>query len=139
MTYNHIFLIFVQVRNINIGGNQMSVSYLNKEDFTTKVANVWNGGEWKYLGDKPAIIDFFATWCGPCKALSPILEEVADKYKDQIYVYKVDVDQQEELAALFNIRSVPSLLFIPMEGKPKMGRGVMPKSDLEYAIKSVLL
>ena len=130
----------------------MSVSYLNKEDFTTKVANVWNGGEWKYLGDKPAIIDFFATWCGPwaiidffatwcgpCKALSPILEEVADKYKDQIYVYKVDVDQQEELAALFNIRSVPSLLFIPMEGKPKMGRGVMPKSDLEYAIKSVLL
>lgn len=117
----------------------MSVSYLNKEDFTTKVANVWNGGEWKYLGDKPAIIDFFATWCGPCKALSPILEEVADKYKDQIYVYKVDVDQQEELAALFNIRSVPSLLFISMEGKPKMGRGVMPKSDLEYAIKSVLL
>ena len=117
----------------------MSVSYLNKEDFTTKVANVWNGGEWKYLGDKPAIIDFFATWCGPCKALSPILEEVADKYKDQIYVYKVDVDQQEELAALFNIRSVPSLLFNPMEGKPKMGRGVMPKSDLEYAIKSVLL
>lgn len=117
----------------------MSVSYLNKEDFTTKVANVWNGGEWKYLGDKPAIIDFFATWCGPCKALSPILEEVADKYKDQIYVYKVDVDQQEELAALFNIRSVPSLLFIPMEGKPKMGHGVMPKSDLEYAIKSVLL
>lgn len=139
MTYNYIFLTFVQVRNINIGGNKMSVSYLNKEDFTTKVANVWNGGEWKYLGDKPAIIDFFATWCGPCKALSPILEEVADKYKDQIYVYKVDVDQQEELAALFNIRSVPSLLFIPMEGKPKMGRGVMPKSDLEYAIKSVLL
>ena len=117
----------------------MSVSYLNKEDFTTKVANVWNGGEWKYLGDKPAIIDIFATWCGPCKALSPILEEVADKYKDQIYVYKVDVDQQEELAALFNIRSVPSLLFIPMEGKPKMERGVMSKSDLEYAIKSVLL
>ena len=117
----------------------MSVSYLNKEDFTTKIANVWNGGEWKYLGDKPAIIDFFATWCGPCKALSPILEEVADKYKDQIYVYKVDVDQQEELAALFNIRSVPSLLFIPMEGKPKMRRGVMPKSDLEYAIKSVRL
>ena len=117
----------------------MSVSYLNKEDFTTKVANVWNGGAWKYLGDKPAIIDFFATWCGPCKALSPILEEVADKYKNQIYVYKVDVDQQEELAALFNIRSVPSLLFIPMEGKPKMGRSVMPKSDLEYAIKSVLL
>ena len=110
----------------------MSVSYLNKEDFTTKVANVWNGGEWKYLGDKPAIIDFFATWCGPCKALSPILEEALDLAK---YI----VDQQEELAALFNIRSVPSLLFIPMEGKPKMGRGVMPKSDLEYAIKSVLL
>ena len=117
----------------------MSVTYLNKEDFTAKVANVWNGEEWKYLGDKPAIIDFFATWCGPCKALSPILDEVADKYKDQIYVYKVDVDQQEELSALFNIRTVPSLLFIPMEGKPKRGRGVMPKSDLEYAIKTVLL
>ena len=117
----------------------MSVTYLDKGDFAGKGANVWNGEEWRDLGDKAAIVDVLATWCGPCKALSPILDEVADKYKDQIYVYKVDVDQQEELSALFNIRTVPSLLFIPMEGKPKMGRGVMPKSDLEYAIKTVLL
>ncbi len=117
----------------------MAVKYLNKEDFSTKIANVLNGGEWKFLGDKPAIIDFFATWCGPCKALSPILEEVAEKYEGKVDVYKVDVDEQEELAELFNIRSVPTLLFIPMEGKPKMGRGVMPKSDLESAIKTVLL
>ena len=137
-----LMLAACETKAINNGKkeNKMKTIELTKADFLKKIVDYEkNPEEWIYLGDKPAIIDFFATWCGPCKALSPILEEVADKYKNQIYVYKVDVDQQEELAALFNIRSVPSLLFIPMEGKPKMGRGVMPKSDLEYAIKSVLL
>lgn len=119
---------------------KMGVIHLTKEEFTAKVSGVLNGGGWNYLGDKPAIIDFFATWCGPCQALGPIFEEVATgKYADQVYFYKVDVDQEEELAALFNIRSVPTLLFIPMEGKPKISVGVMGKSDMERAIKEVLL
>lgn len=117
----------------------MSVIHLTKEDFTNQVANVWGGKEWKYLGDKPAIIDFFATWCGPCLALAPTLEEIAEKFQEQIYVYKVDVDQEEDLAALFNIRAVPTLLFIPMNGKPKINAGAMSKSDLESAIKRVLI
>ncbi len=118
----------------------MGVIHLTKEEFTAKVSGVLNGGGWNYFGDKPAIIDFFATWCGPCRALGPIFEEVATgKYADQVYFYKVDVDQEEELAALFNIRSVPTLLFIPMEGKPKISVGVMGKSDMERAIKEVLL
>lgn len=118
----------------------MGVIHLTKDEFTAKVSHVLNGGGWNYLGDKPAIIDFFATWCGPCQTLGPIFEEVANgKYADQVYFYKVDVDEEEELAALFNIRSVPTLLFIPKEGKPKISVGVMGKSDMERAIKEVLL
>ncbi|HBK29255.1 MAG TPA: thiol reductase thioredoxin [Parabacteroides sp.] len=117
----------------------MSVIHLTKEGFTSRVADVWGGKEWRYLGDKPAIIDFFATWCGPCQALAPTLEEIAGKFKDQIYVYKVDVDEEGDLASLFNIRAVPTLLFVPMEGKPKIHAGAMSKSDLESAIKRVLI
>lgn len=116
----------------------MEIIHLTKEQFSEKVFNKLNGGDWNYLGDKPALIDFFATWCGPCKALSPVLESVAAKF-DQVYIYKVDVDQEPELANLFNIRSVPTLLFIPMEGKLKMHTGLISQSDLEYAIKHVLL
>ena len=113
---------------------------LNKAEFLKRVANYeTNPTEWKYLGDKPAIIDFYATWCGPCKRLSPMLEELQAEYGDQIVIYKVDVDKEQELAAVFGIRAMPTMLFIPMNGKPQMAQGAMGKEDFKRIIDSVLL
>lgn len=118
----------------------MKTIHLTKADFLKKVADYEkNPQEWKYLGDKPALIDFYATWCGPCKALSPVLEELAAEYGDQIYIYKVDTGEEQELAAVFGIRSVPSLLFIPREGQPQMALGAMPKAALKEHIDRILL
>jgi len=118
----------------------MKTIKLNKADFLTKVANYESTpNEWKYLGDKPAIIDFYADWCGPCRSIAPVLEELAEEYGDKIYIYKVDTEKEQELAALFGIRSIPSLLFIPMNGKPQMAMGALPKSELKKAIDEILL
>ena len=120
--------------------NTMKTIALTKADFLTKVANYeTNPTEWKYLGDKPALIDFYATWCGPCKALAPVLEELAKEYDGKIYIYKVDVDKEEELAATFGIRSIPTLLWIPKDGKPTVTQGAMPKTELKKMIDEVLL
>lgn len=114
--------------------------HLTKHDFLNKVVNYeGNPGSWNYLGDKPAIIDFYASWCGPCKMIAPILEELATEYEGKIYVYKVNTEEEEELAAAFNIRSIPTLLFVPMQGKPQMVQGALPKTSLKEAIQKVLL
>ena len=127
-------------RNNTKKENTMKTIHLTKADFLKKVAGCEkNPQEWKYLGDKPVIIDFYATWCGPCKALSPVLEELAAEYGDQIYIYKVDTGEEQELAAVFGIRSVPSLLFIPREGQPQMALGAMPKGALKEHIDRILL
>ena len=121
-------------------GNKMNTIELTKSDFLKKIVNYEkNPEEWIYLGDKPAIIDFYASWCGPCKMVAPILEELAAEYEGEIYVYKVNTEQEQELAALFNIRSIPSFLFIPMNDKPQMAMGAMPKSSFKEAIDGVLL
>lgn len=113
---------------------------MTKADFLKKVADYEkNSQEWKYLGDKPALIDFYASWCGPCKALAPVLEELAAEYGDQIYIYKINTEEEQELAAAFGIRSIPTLLFIPLEGKPQMAQGAMPKNSLKEAIDKVML
>jgi thioredoxin len=118
----------------------MKTIQLTKADFLKKVADYETSpGEWKYLGDKPAIIDFYADWCGPCKMVAPILEELAAEYEGKIDIYKVDTEQQQELAAAFGIRSIPSLLFIPMQGAPQMAHGAMPKTAFKEAIDTVLL
>lgn len=118
----------------------MKAMNLTKADFLNKVANYEaNPNEWKFLGERPAIIDFYATWCGPCKMLAPVLDELAAEYEGQIDIYKVNVEEEEELSALFGIRSVPSILFIPMEGQPQMAQGALPKPALKEAIHSVLL
>lgn len=114
--------------------------HLTKADFLKKVANYeQNPNEWKYLGDKPALIDFYASWCGPCKMIAPVLEELAKEYSGKIYIYKVNTEEEQELAAAFGIRSIPSLLFIPMNGKPQMAQGALPKAQLKEAIDEVLL
>ena len=116
------------------------VIHLTKAEFLAKVYNFEkNPEEWKYEGDKPCIVDFYATWCGPCKALAPVLEELAKEYDGKIYIYKVDVDKEEELAATFGIRSIPTLLWIPKDGKPTVTQGAMPKTELKKMIDEVLL
>lgn len=122
------------------GEDKMGTIKLTKADFLTKIHNYEKDMKtWKYLGDKPAVIDFYADWCGPCKQIAPILEELAVEYGDDIYIYKVDVDSEEELAAVFGIRSIPSMLFIPMEGEPQMATGAAPKTELKQTIDKVLL
>ncbi|WP_455674215.1 thioredoxin [Phocaeicola sp.] len=116
------------------------VVYLTKAEFLEKVYNFEkNPSEWKYEGDKPAIVDFYATWCGPCKMVAPILEELAKEYDGQIVIYKVDTEKESDLASVFGIRSIPSILFIPMEGKPEMAQGAMPKASFKKAIDEFLL
>lgn len=130
-----------EVNNQNEGKEKnMNVKEMDAEMFKQKVMDYEkNPKTWEFKGDKPAIIDFYATWCGPCKATAPVLEEVASEYAGKIDVYKVDVDKQRELAALFGIRSIPSILFIPKNGEPTMQSGAMNKPQFEEAIKSVLL
>lgn len=113
---------------------------LTKAEFLEKVVNFEaNPDEWIYLGDKPAIIDFYADWCGPCKMIAPILEELAEEYDGQIYIYKVDTEAEQQLAAEFGIRSIPSLLFVPMGEAPQMAQGALPKDAFKQAIEEVLL
>lgn len=117
----------------------MGTINLTKADFLKKVANYETSKEWKYLGDKPAIVDFYADWCGPCKMIAPILEELAKDYDGQIYIYKVNTDKEQELAGEFGIQSIPTLLFINSAGEQKVFRGAMPKADLRDKIDKVLL
>lgn len=95
--------------------------------------------DWNYKGTKPAIIDFYADWCGPCKAVAPVLEELSNEYKDEIVIYKVDTEVEQELSAMFGIRSIPSILFIPMTKQPMMQAGALPKNVLKDVIEKELL
>lgn len=98
---------------------------LTKEEFIKKVMNFEkNQTEWVYEGDKPCLIDFWADWCGPCKKAAPVLEELAKEYAGDIYIYKINTDEERELAGLFGIRNIPAFLFVPMEGKPQMTSGI---------------
>ncbi len=112
---------------------------LTYETFKTKVFDFEKNQEWKFEGDKPCLIDFWAAWCGPCRMIAPILEELSEEYKDQINIYKVDTEAEQELAAMFGIRSIPSLLFVPMNGKPQMAAGALPKHVLKEIIDKELL
>jgi len=119
---------------------KMGTIHLTKAEFLSKVANYEaNPTEWKYLGDKPCIIDFYASWCGPCKTIAPILEDLAKEYDGQIYIYKINTEEEQELAAAFGIRSIPSILFCPMTGAPQMAQGALPKDAFKQAITDVLL
>jgi len=119
---------------------EVKTIHLTKAEFLKKVVNYeTNSKEWKYLGDKPAIIDFYATWCGPCKTIAPALEQLAEEYDGLIYVYKVDTDKEQELSSAFGITSIPTLFFIPMGEAPQIAQGALPKAELKKIIDKVLL
>ncbi|NJO88023.1 MAG: thioredoxin [Chloroflexia bacterium] len=115
------------------------VVHLTTQEFKDKVFNYEVNKEWKYLGNKPAIIDFYADWCRPCKMVAPILDDLAKEYENDIVIYKVDTEAEQELAAVFGIRSIPSILFIPVEGQPQMAQGALPKESFKDAIRDILL
>lgn len=114
------------------------VEHLTKETFKEKVFDFENNKEWKFEGDKPCLIDFYADWCQPCKMVAPILEELSEEYDGKLDIYKVDTEAQQELAGMFGIQSIPSLLFVPVDGQPQMAQGALPKDTFERAIKEVL-
>lgn len=117
----------------------MATVKLTTEKFKTDIFDYTTEKEWNYKGNLPAIIDFYADWCGPCKMVAPILEELSKEYKDKLVIYKVDTEVEQELAAVFRIMSIPSILFIPAEGQPMMQKGALPKQILKRIIDEELL
>ncbi len=114
------------------------MQHLTLENFKEKVFDFEKNKEWKFEGDKPCIIDFYADWCGPCKMVAPILEELSEEYKGKVDIYKIDTEKEKELAGMFGIRSIPTLLFVPTEGQPQMATGALPKPEMKKAIAQVL-
>ncbi len=114
------------------------MEHLTLETFKQKVFDFEKSKEWNFAGSKPAIIDFYADWCGPCKMVAPVLDQLSRDYAGQVDIYKVDTEKEQELAELFQIRSIPSILFIPTKGKPQMAQGALPRSAFEEAINDLL-
>jgi thioredoxin len=114
------------------------LEHLTKETFKEKVFNFEENKDWKFEGNKPCLIDFYADWCQPCKTVAPILEELQKEYDGKIDIYKVDTEDQQELAGMFGVKSIPSLLFVPMDAQPQMAQGALPKDSFQSAIKDVL-
>lgn len=115
------------------------MEHLTKQTFLEKVFDYENKKEWEFSGELPCIIDFYADWCAPCKMVAPILEELAEEYKGKVNIYKVDTEAEQELAAVFGIRSIPSILFVPKNDKPQMAAGALPKESFVQAINEILL
>jgi thioredoxin 1 len=116
----------------------MKLEHLTSQTFKEKIFNYETQKEWKFEGERPAIIDFYADWCGPCKIVAPILEELKEEYGDKLDIFKVNTEEQRELSSIFGIQSIPSLLFIPTEGQPQMAMGALPKETFRQAISEVL-
>ena len=117
----------------------MATINLTKGGFLRRIADIETmATDWKFLGDKPAVIDFYASWCGPCQRLLPVIETLSDEFEGKIDIYKVNVDQEEELAAAFNIRTIPTLIFIPMDGKPEREVGGKSESELRERLNNLL-
>jgi len=115
------------------------MEHLTVDTFKTKVFNFEDNKEWKFEGNLPCIIDFYADWCGPCKMIAPVLDEIAEEFKEKLNIYKIDTEQEQELAGIFGIKSIPSILFVPISGKPQMAMGAMPKEGFVQAINEILL
>ncbi len=114
-------------------------THLTKDTFLKEIFDYENNKEWKFQGELPAIIDFYADWCGPCKMVAPIIEELSEEYEGKVNFFKIDTEAEQELAAAFGIQSIPSLLFIPVDGKPQMAAGALPKDTFIEVIEKELL
>jgi len=117
----------------------MATIKLSTKDFKEKVFDYETAQEWKYNGDVPAIIDFYADWCGPCKSVAPVLEELSEEYEGKLVIYKIDTEAEEELSSAFGIQSIPTFLFIPLSGNPMLQRGAFPKNVFKEVIENRLL
>ena len=143
---HYLFIILMMFLTTNCSHAQSNktlvdeVVVLNKADFLVKVFNYeQQAEEWLYEGDKPCIIDLYADWCGPCKIIEPFMKELAAQYKDEVVFYRIDIDKENELAAVVGAYSIPMLLFVPMEGQPRVAVGAMPKETIEKYLKIILL
>jgi len=125
--------------NNNQNTKKGNMEHLTAQTFKEKVFNYETNKDWKFEGDLPCIVDFYADWCGPCKMVAPVLEELSNEYEGKIHIYKVDTEHEQELAQVFGIKSIPSILFIPKDGQPQMSMGAMPKESFKQAIDDVLL
>lgn len=135
-----LLIVSVFMTGSLVYGQTGKVIHINQSEFIEKVYDYKkNSDKWVYEGSKPAIVDFYADWCGPCRRLSPVLEKLAEKYKDKIVIYKVNTDKERELAAAFGITSLPTLVFIPLRDTPQVSQGALPQEVLEKGIEEVLL
>ena len=133
-----ILYLHIQIHRYIILKSKIMIELLTKETFKEKVFNWEVNKEWKYEGSVPCVIDFYADWCGPCKMVAPLLEELQNEYGDKLVIYKVNTEEQQELASMFGIQSIPSFLFVPVEDKPQMAMGALPKQTFEKAFSDVL-
>ncbi len=113
------------------------VEHLTKDEFKKKVFNFETNKEWNYEGSIPCVIDFYADWCAPCKMVAPVMEELAKEYEGKLNIYKVNTESEQELASMFGIRSIPSILFVPMDEKPQMAAGALPKKAFKKAFNDI--
>lgn len=132
------FILFITFLTF-LSARAEDVVYLTTEQFKARVFDYKNEKEWSYKGDKPCVIDFYTTWCGPCKRLAPIMEEMSQKYCDQVVFYKADTERERELAHVFGISSIPQVLYIPTSGKPMLLKGLYPKEEIVKIIDEFLL
>ncbi|MCX6158667.1 MAG: thioredoxin [Ignavibacteriae bacterium] len=130
----------IKTQNVNSSksNDKSKLEHLTKETFKTKVFDYEKNKDWKFEGKRPAIIDFYADWCGPCKMVAPVLEEISNEYDGKVDIYKVDTEAQQELASIFGIKSIPSILFVPANGQPQMSTGAMAKDGFVKAINEIL-
>jgi len=132
--------LFLALVAVFMAGPMMAeVSYLSTAEFKSKIMNYEVEKEWKYAGKKPCVIDFYTTWCGPCKRLAPIMEELSETYKGKVLFYKADTEQERELAYVFQISSIPQVLYIPVTGQPILLKGLYPKEEIVKIIDNELL
>lgn len=130
----------VQTEKVSDGGQAVKPEHLTTAEFKAKVMDYdKNPKEWVFEGDKPCIVDFYADWCKPCKMIAPIMDELAQEYEGQINIYKVNTEEERELASVFGISSIPYVLFIPAQGQPSAQRGALPKESYKQIIDEFLL